>query len=165
LSVGATWVLTAHHTPVGSTLVTANRGDGPVQLADDGRLPASRGSVRHIVERFTRHEYDGATGLEYRGPLGTDFWSAGRWWGDGIAGTWEATVRSSLERIRVEAERQAARADDRTGSLQRHRLKGRPVASAAERVDAWFKWQAAFVNGFTGYLVRQGRHPDRGRPR
>ena len=32
-------------------------------------------------------------------------------------------VRSSLERIQVEAERQAARADDRSGSLQRHRLK------------------------------------------
>lgn len=109
LERGSDMVLAAHRTPVGGRLVATTvetvRFSRPTTV--DFRL--LRGPVPHVVERFTLHEDNGATRLEYSGELGTDFWSAGRWWGEQVAGTWEATVRASLERIRVEAQRQAAR--------------------------------------------------------
>ena len=45
------------------------------------------------------------TRLEYTGELGADLWALGRWWADQVATKWEATVRSSLDRIKTEAER------------------------------------------------------------
>jgi hypothetical protein len=41
--------------------------------------------------------------------MGADLWAAGRWWGERVARTWEAAVRSSFAGIRAEAERRAAR--------------------------------------------------------
>jgi hypothetical protein len=67
-----------------------------------------RGPVPHVVERFTLHDDAGATRLDYRGELGTDFWQLGGWWGNRVAGKWEATVWGSLVRVRDEAERRAA---------------------------------------------------------
>jgi hypothetical protein len=69
-----------------------------------------RGPVPHVVETFVLREVAGATELEYAGELGTDLWAVGRLWGAAVARTWESTVASSLESVRVEAERRAARA-------------------------------------------------------
>jgi hypothetical protein len=102
-------VLVAHHTSVGAkltaTTVETVRFTNPTTI--DFRL--LRGPVPHVVERFTLHDDDGTTDLEYHGTLGTDFWAAGRWWANLIAPRWEATVRQSLERIRLESERRAQR--------------------------------------------------------
>jgi hypothetical protein len=107
LERGSDMVLAAHRTrirggPVATTVETV-RFTPPTAV--DFRL--LRGPVPHVVERFTLHEDDGTTLLEYSGELGTDFWRAGRWWGDQVARKWEATVSTSLDRIRVEAERRA----------------------------------------------------------
>jgi hypothetical protein len=109
LERGHDMVLAAHRTPVGRGVVTTTvetvRFDRPATV--DFRLV--RGPVPHVVERFTLHDEDGATRLEYTGELGTDFWQAGRWWGDQVAAKWEAAVRGSLERLRTESERRASR--------------------------------------------------------
>ncbi|MGH9119562.1 MAG: SRPBCC family protein [Acidimicrobiales bacterium] len=109
LERGADMVLAAHRTPVGggrvATTVETVRFHRPETV--DFRLV--RGPVPFVVERFTLHDDDGATRLDYDGELGTDFWAAGRWWGARVAAVWEATVRSSLERLRVEAERRSTR--------------------------------------------------------
>ena len=67
-----------------------------------------RGPVPYVVERFTLNAEAGSTRLDYTGELGTDFWAAGRVWGDVVARSWVATVQASLERVRAEAERKAA---------------------------------------------------------
>lgn len=108
LERGSDMVLAAHRTPVGAGLVTTTvetvRFTRPATI--DFRL--LRGPVPHVVERFTLDYDDGTTRLEYRGELGTDFWRAGAWWGRLVGRKWEATVRGSLDRVRVEAERRAA---------------------------------------------------------
>ncbi len=105
---GTDMVLAAHRTPVGSGLVTTTvetvRFNRPVSV--DFRL--LRGPVPHVAEQFTLHEDDRNTRFEYTGELGTDFWAAGELWGRQVASKWEATVRSSVERIRAEAERRAS---------------------------------------------------------
>jgi Polyketide cyclase / dehydrase and lipid transport len=107
LERGGDMVVAAHRTPVGRRLVATTvesvRFDRPATV--DFRL--LRGPVPHVVERFTLHDADGSTRLEYRGELGTDGWAAGRWWGDVVAKRWVATVQDSLARVQVEAERRA----------------------------------------------------------
>lgn len=66
-----------------------------------------RGPEPYVVEHFLLRERDGATELEYGGELGTDLWAVGATWGNLVARAWESAVRSSLETIRVEAERRA----------------------------------------------------------
>jgi hypothetical protein len=68
-----------------------------------------RGPVPHVVETFALREAGRETELEYVGELGADLWLLGRLWGALVARTWEATVAASLENVRVEAERRAAR--------------------------------------------------------
>jgi Polyketide cyclase / dehydrase and lipid transport len=108
LERGDDMVLAAHHTPLGRGLVATTvetvRFDRPSTV--DFRLV--QGPVPYVVERFTLHDDNGATRLDYTGELGTDFWSMGDWWGAKVAAKWEATVRSSLDGLRVEAERRAA---------------------------------------------------------
>jgi len=108
LERGSDMVLAAHRTSVGTRLVATTvetvRFTPPATV--DFRLV--RGPVPHVVERFTLHDDAGTTQLEYTGELGTDFWAVGHWWGNLVARKWEATVQSSIERIRVEAERRAA---------------------------------------------------------
>jgi hypothetical protein len=108
LDRGGDMVLAAHRTRVGTWLVATTvetvRFTPPTTV--DFRLV--RGPVPHVVERFALHDDTGTTRLEYTGELGTDFWVAGRWWGTLVARKWEATVRASLERVRVEAERRQA---------------------------------------------------------
>ena len=108
LERGSDMVLAAHRTRVGWGMVTVTvetvRFDRPETVA----FRLVRGPVPHVVERFTLHDDAGATRLDYTGELGTDFWALGRWWGDRVAGKWEATVRDSLDRVAAEAERRAA---------------------------------------------------------
>jgi Polyketide cyclase / dehydrase and lipid transport len=107
LETGGDMVVAAHRTPVGRRLVATTvetvRFDRPTTV--DFRL--LRGPVPHVVERFRLHDAEGATRLEYRGELGTDGWAVGRWWGNVVAKRWVTTVRDSLARIQVEAERRA----------------------------------------------------------
>ena len=108
LERGSDMVLAAHRTRVGWGMVAVTvetvRFDRPETVA----FRLVRGPVPHVVERFTLHDDAGATRLDYTGELGTDFWALGGWWGDRVAGTWEATVRDSLDRVAAEAERRAA---------------------------------------------------------
>jgi len=108
LERGGDMVLAAHRTPVGGRVVATTietvRFDRPETVA----FRLVRGPVPHVVEQFTLHDDAGATRLDYRGELGTDFWQLGRWWGNQVAGKWEATVWGSLVRVRDEAERKAA---------------------------------------------------------
>jgi hypothetical protein len=100
-------VLAAHHTKVRgfvATTVETVRFEPPSVV----HFRLVRGPVPHVVEQFLLHERGGGTELEYRGELGTDFWSAGAWWGERVGRRWEAAVRMSLEAITLEAERRAA---------------------------------------------------------
>jgi len=105
LERGSDMVLAAHRTPVGAGIVTTTvetvRFERPETI--DFRLV--RGPVPHVVERFMLHPDGDVTRLEYTGELGADLWALGRWWADQVATKWEATVRSSLDRIKTEAER------------------------------------------------------------
>jgi len=108
LERGGDMVLAAHRTSVGwgmvATTIETVRFNRPETVA----FRLLRGPVPHVVERFTLDDDAGSTRLEYLGELGTDFWQLGRWWGDTVARKWEATVESSLVRVRDEAERRAA---------------------------------------------------------
>ena len=64
-----------------------------------------RGPYLHVVEQFVLHEGPDGTELEYAGELGTDLLGAGPGVGRAVARTWEATVESSLEAVKAEAER------------------------------------------------------------
>jgi hypothetical protein len=101
-------VLAAHRTPVAGGLVTTTvetvRFEPPRTVA----FRLVRGPVPYVVERFALEAEAGSTRLDYTGEMGTDFWAAGRVWGDVVARSWVATVQGSLERIRAEAERKAA---------------------------------------------------------
>ncbi len=103
---GSDMVLAAHFTPtpIGkATTVETVRFERPSRI--DFRL--IRGPVPHVTESFALHPADGGTVLTWSGELGTDFWALGRWWGDKVAATWEATVRNALETVAAEAERRA----------------------------------------------------------
>lgn len=109
LERGSDMVLAAHRTPVGNGLVATTVETVRFNRPDTVDFRLVRGPVPHVVEQFTLYEDNDATRLDYSGELGTDFWAAGRWWGEQVATRWEATVRSSLERISAEAERRAAK--------------------------------------------------------
>lgn len=100
-------VLAAHRTPLRGKLVATTvetvRFTRPERV--DFRLV--RGPVPHVVETFRLDERDGGTVLTYDGELGTDLWELGERWGDLVAGSWEATVRTSLEAVKAEAERRS----------------------------------------------------------
>jgi hypothetical protein len=110
LERGTDMVLAAHRTPVRGRLVATTvetvRFTRPERI--DFRLV--RGPVPHVVERFELIPASkGGTTLEYRGELGTDLWWAGERWGDLVAAKWEHTVAGSLDSIKTEADRLAAR--------------------------------------------------------
>lgn len=109
LEGGQDMVLAAHFTDVGgfvATTVETVRFEPPSSV----HFRLVRGPVPHVVEQFLLHETEEGTELEYRGELGTDLWTLGRWWGDVVARRWEAAVRASLDAVKIEAERRAARA-------------------------------------------------------
>ena len=105
---GEDMVLAEHFTDVGrlvTTTLETVRFRPPSRV--DFRLV--RGPVPHVVEWFELREVDGGTELEYGGELGMDLWALGRWWADAVAARWEAAVQSSLDGVKAEAERRAAR--------------------------------------------------------
>ena len=73
-----------------------------------------RGPIPHVIESFLLSEQPSGTRLRWQGELGTDFWIAGKWWGERVARQWERAVRRSLVGITAEAERRAARAPGST---------------------------------------------------
>jgi hypothetical protein len=109
LERSADMVLAAHRTPVRTGLVATTvetvRFERPHRV--DFRLV--RGPVPHVVEHFLLEPTSGGTRLEYGGELGADLWACGRWWGTQVARRWEATVRSSFDSIKTEAERRTSR--------------------------------------------------------
>jgi hypothetical protein len=107
LERGSDMVLAAHRTPVGGRMVATTVETVRFERPETVAFRLLRGPVPHVVETFTLHDDAGSTRLDYEGELGTDLWQLGRWWGDKVAGTWEATVRDSLGRVRDEAERRA----------------------------------------------------------
>jgi hypothetical protein len=101
-------VLAAHYTRaygLTATTVETVRFEPPERV----HFRLVRGPVPHVVETFVLTEVDDETELVYSGELGTDLWALGRLWGAAVARTWEATVAASLENIRAEAQRRAAR--------------------------------------------------------
>ncbi|CAN5123776.1 hypothetical protein BH20ACT13_BH20ACT13_19140 [soil metagenome] len=108
LERGQNLVLAAHFTRVyrltATTLETV-RFEPP----DRVRFRLVRGPVPHVVERFDLRETGEGTELEYTGELGTDLWMLGSWWGAAVARKWEATVRTALDSVKLEAERRAKR--------------------------------------------------------
>ncbi len=101
-------VLAAHHTHLRSGVTTTLetvRFERPTRVS----FRLVRGPVPHVVETFELEPDGAGTTLTWQGELGADFWGVGRWWGGRVAVSWERTVRASLEGIRAEAERQAAR--------------------------------------------------------
>jgi hypothetical protein len=104
LERGEDVVLAAHYTHtygLTATTVETVRFEPPERV----HFRLVRGPVPHVVEQFALHESDGGTELEYSGELGTDLWALGSAWGAAVARTWEATVRDSLESVKLEAER------------------------------------------------------------
>jgi hypothetical protein len=105
---GTDMVLAAHYTGTRwftTTTVETVRFERPTRVS----FRLLRGPVPHVVETFDLRRNDRGTDLEYRGELGTDFWTLGSWWGRAVASKWEQAVRESLESIRAEAERRARR--------------------------------------------------------
>jgi hypothetical protein len=104
LERGTDMVLAAHFTPTALgtvTTVETVRFERPEQVS----FRLVRGPVPAVTETFKLRPVNDGTELEYRGELGTDFWTLGQWWASLVAHTWEATVHQSLNRIRAEAER------------------------------------------------------------
>jgi hypothetical protein len=107
LERGDDFVLAAHYTRaygLTATTVETVRFERPERVS----FRLVRGPVPHVVEQFELRETGSGTQLEYSGELGTDLWLAGELWGAAVARTWEATVRGSLESVRVEAEHRAS---------------------------------------------------------
>jgi uncharacterized protein YndB with AHSA1/START domain len=107
LDRGSDLVLAAHHTQLEHmrvTTVETVRFERPERIA----FRLVRGPVPHVLETFELEEVDGGTSLTWQGELGTDFGPLGRAWGALVARRWTATVESSLDSIRSEAERRAA---------------------------------------------------------
>ena len=103
-------VLAAHHTRVGSRLVTTTVETVRFSPPDVVAFRLVRGPVPEVTETFRLSATSAGTRLEYSGELGTDLWALGRWAGRYAAARWEATVRATLESIKGEAERRAGRA-------------------------------------------------------
>jgi len=101
-------VLAEHFTPVGP-LVTTTLETVRFEPPERVHFRLVRGPVPYVVEQFALRETDEGSELEYSGDLGTDLWALGRWWGAAVARKWESTVRGSLDSVKLEAERRAAR--------------------------------------------------------
>ena len=107
LERGSDMVLAEHFTATGagrvSTTLETVRFEPPHRVS----FRLVRGPVPHVTEAFELESVDDGTVLRYTGELGTDFWGLGRAWGKRVAKVWEATVQSSLDSVRSEAERRA----------------------------------------------------------
>jgi Polyketide cyclase / dehydrase and lipid transport len=108
LERGEDMVLAEHFTHVGP-LVTTTLETVRFEPPELVHFRLVRGPVPHVVEQFRLREVEAQTELEYSGELGTDLWAAGRCWGALVARHWETAVRGSLDAVKAEAERRAAR--------------------------------------------------------
>jgi hypothetical protein len=107
---GSDMVLAAHHTRVGKKLIATTVETVRFIRPDLVAFRLARGPVPEVTETFQLSATATGTRLDYAGEMGTDLWALGRWAGRYAAAKWEATVRGSLEDIKREAERRAARA-------------------------------------------------------
>lgn len=108
LERGEDVVLAEHFTQVGPVVTTTLetvRFERPERVL----FRLVRGPVPFVVEEFGLDARGTRTTLTYRGRLGADLWALGRLWSAAAARVWEKTVRSSLDAVRDEAERRAAR--------------------------------------------------------
>ena len=106
---GTDLVLAAHHTPLAPglrvTTVETVHFERPHRIS----FRLLKGPVPYVVERYELQPHDEGTAFEYHGELGTDLWTLGEWWGNVVAPSWERTVAKTLDGVRAEAERRAAR--------------------------------------------------------
>jgi uncharacterized protein YndB with AHSA1/START domain len=105
---GGDMVLAAHHTATRwftTTTVETVRFEAPERVT----FRLARGPVPHVTETFELLPTVAGTLLEYTGEMGTDFGAVGALWARVVARTWQRTVQQSLDGIREEAERRAAR--------------------------------------------------------
>jgi Polyketide cyclase / dehydrase and lipid transport len=108
LERGEQMVLAEHYTRVGPFLTTTLetvRFEPPERV----HFRLVRGPVPHVVEEFRLCESGTGTEIEYSGTLETDLWAMGRLWGAAVARRWDGAVRESLDAVKAEAERRAAR--------------------------------------------------------
>ena len=96
LERGAGYALAAHHTRVNRSLTATT-----VELVQLDRphhitFRLIRGPVADGRETFDLRGVGGETELTYRGHLEADLWGLGSRWLDGVAGRWEAAVRTTL---------------------------------------------------------------------
>ncbi len=107
LERGTDMVLAEHVSPIYGRLIATTvetvRFESPHRIS----FRLLRGPVPYVTETFELSEFGGGTAFVYRGELGTDLWSLGRWWGNRVARVWEQTVETSLDSIQAEAERRA----------------------------------------------------------
>jgi Polyketide cyclase / dehydrase and lipid transport len=108
LERGSDMVVAAHRTPIGWGMVATTVESVHFVRPATVSFRLLRGPVPHVVEQFALSEDPGGMRLDYTGELGTGFASLCASWGELVARRWVATVETSLERIRLEAERRAA---------------------------------------------------------
>jgi hypothetical protein len=106
---GSDMVLAAHFTEVRGGLTATTLETVRFERPDRVVFRLVRGPVPYLAEAFELHDAGEGTELQWSGELGTDLWALGGWWGSRVGKAWEAAVRSSLESVRAEAERQARR--------------------------------------------------------
>jgi hypothetical protein len=98
-------VLAAHRTPVAGRLTALTVETVTLDPPHQIRFRLARGPVPHVVEAFDFEATAAGTRLTYTGELGTDLGRVGELWGNLVARSWEAAVRTSLDAIKAEAER------------------------------------------------------------
>jgi hypothetical protein len=121
---GSDMVLAAHHTRVGANLVSTTVETVRFSAPDLVTFRLVRGPVPEVLETFRLSEISAGTRLDYTGEMGTDLWALGRWAGRYAAAKWEATVQSTLDQIRTEAEGRA-----RHNTTERHTTADRHWSS------------------------------------
>jgi hypothetical protein len=104
---GKDMVLAAHHTPIRGWLAATTVETVRFVPTERIEFRLVRGPVPEVVESMDLREVSGATRLHYQGRLGTDLWGFGARWGRLVARHWEATVATSLESTRAEAQRRS----------------------------------------------------------
>jgi hypothetical protein len=106
---GADLVLAAHFTPVAPRLTVTTVEIVRFERPRCVTFRLVKGPVPHVLEHYELRPSRTGTAFEYRGELGTDLWALGTVWAGVVAPSWEQTVASSLDGVRVEAERRASR--------------------------------------------------------
>jgi hypothetical protein len=108
LDRGEGMVVAAHRTPVGGGLVAVTVETVTFEPPARIGFRLVRGPVPHVTEAFEIQETPTGSRLTYTGEMGTDLGMFGERWGDLVERSWVDTVRSSLAKIKAEAERRAA---------------------------------------------------------